>query len=244
MSFTVSINEFEGPLDLMLHLIREKKMDLFNLDIFYLTEQYLTYLKQMEDLHLEIASEFLTELATLIEYKSKRLLPKEETALEGEYEEDQRDRLVQRLIEYQQIKDVTEELEIRFLQRKQQFSKPMESVALGFMKELDIQDIDGTPYDLVKAMTKCLRRLSLSAPLQTKVTRKEMSVDERIIQLRIQYQDVKDSFQFSRILEESPDLHVAIVSFLAVLDLIRRNLLFFTIDKEETIWLRWGELDG
>jgi len=244
MSFVVSINEFEGPLDLMLHLIREKKMDLFNLDIYYLTQQYLSYLAQMEELQLEIASEYLTEIASLIEYKSKKLLPKDESDLEGEYEEDQRDRLVQRLIEYQRIKDVTEQLEARFQERTLQYGKPMEPVAMDFMKDFDIHDLDGTPYDLVKAMTKCLRRLALNAPLHTKVTHKEISVEDRIIQLKVQFGHYKGTFEFSRLIENSPDIHVAIVSFLAVLDLIRQNLLLFTIDKEETIWLKWGAVNG
>lgn len=243
MSFTVTINEFEGPLDLMLHLIREKKMDLFNLDIYYLTEQYLAYLQQMEDLHLEIASEYLAELAGLIEYKSKKLLPKDESELDGEYEEDQRDRLVRRLLEYQQIKEVTASLEDRFLERNQQYSKPMEKVALGFIRDFSLEDIDGSPYDLVKAMTKCLQRLALNTPLQTKVTRRELSVDECILQLKVQYRHLKEPFRFDTILENSPDLHVAIVSFLAVLDLIRQNILYFTIDRNEIIWLKWGDMN-
>ena len=81
MDFKVTIDQFEGPLDLMLHLIKENKLDLFDLDIDVLTGQYLIYLDSMDQLHLEIASEYLVELATLIEYKSKRLLPKDESCL-------------------------------------------------------------------------------------------------------------------------------------------------------------------
>ena len=73
MSFTVAVDQFEGPLDLMLHLIKEKELDLFDLDIHVLTEQYLLYLNKMEEMHLEVCSEYLVELATLIEYKSKKL---------------------------------------------------------------------------------------------------------------------------------------------------------------------------
>ena len=81
MSFTVAVDQFEGPLDLMLHLIKEKELDLFDLDIHVLTEQYLLYLNKMEEMHLEVCSEYLVELATLIEYKSKKLLPKQEAEL-------------------------------------------------------------------------------------------------------------------------------------------------------------------
>ena len=101
MDFKVTIDQFEGPLDLMLHLIKENKLDLFDLDIDVLTGQYLIYLDSMDQLHLEIASEYLVELATLIEYKSKRLLPKDESVLDEDLEEDPKDRLVRRLLEYQ-----------------------------------------------------------------------------------------------------------------------------------------------
>ena len=94
MDFKVTIDQFEGPLDLMLHLIKENKLDLFDLDIDVLTGQYLIYLDSMDQLHLEIASEYLVELATLIEYKSKRLLPKDESVLDEDLEEDPKDRLV------------------------------------------------------------------------------------------------------------------------------------------------------
>ena len=99
MDFKVTIDQFEGPLDLMLHLIKENKLDLFDLDIDVLTGQYLIYLDSMDQLHLEIASEYLVELATLIEYKSKRLLPKDESVLDEDLEEDPKDRLVRRLLE-------------------------------------------------------------------------------------------------------------------------------------------------
>ena len=73
--FKVSIDKFDGPLDLMLHLIRENKLDLMDLDVSELTAQYIAYLNSMETLHLEIASEYMVELATLIEYKSRKMLP-------------------------------------------------------------------------------------------------------------------------------------------------------------------------
>ena len=88
MSFQVNTQQFEGPLDLMLHLIKEHELDLFDLDISVLADQYLSYLNQMEHLHLEVESEYLVELATLIEYKSRKLLPKDDSKLEAEYEED------------------------------------------------------------------------------------------------------------------------------------------------------------
>ena len=101
MSFLANIEQFEGPLDLMLHLIKEQELDIFDLDLDILTKQYLLYIEEMENLELEVESEYLVELATLVEYKSKKLLPKDESKIEDEYEEDPKERLFRRLLEYQ-----------------------------------------------------------------------------------------------------------------------------------------------
>ena len=125
MKFTVTIDQFEGPLDLMLHLIKENKLDLFDLDMNVLTTQYIEFIHQMKDLHLEIASEYLSELASLIEYKSKKLLPREEVQVEEEYEEDQRTKLVARLVEYQKYKEISEKLRIDYENRQKHFTRPV-----------------------------------------------------------------------------------------------------------------------
>ncbi len=98
--FSVTIEKFEGPLDLMLHLIREKELDLFDLDVNILTDQYIAYINSMQEMHLEIASEYLVEMADLIEYKSKKLLPRDDSELADGFEEDPKERLIRRLLEY------------------------------------------------------------------------------------------------------------------------------------------------
>ena len=107
MDFLITLDQFEGPLDLMLHLIKENKLDLFDLDMNVLATQYIDYIHAMQNMHLEVASEYLSELASLIAYKSKKLLPRENVEVEEEYEEDQRDQLVARLLEYQRYKEVS-----------------------------------------------------------------------------------------------------------------------------------------
>lgn len=241
MTFTVAISQFEGPLDLMLHLIKEQELDLFDLDISVLTEQYLNYLKQMESLHLEVASEYLLELATLIEYKSKKILPKDETILDDEYEEDPKDRLVRRLLEYQQYKEVTEQLNDLYHQRMLQMSKPISIEVDEWSKpKEDNEPIDGSPYDLVKAMNKCLRRLQLSKPIETKFTAKEMSMEERSLQIKARLRDLPETFPFETLLEDCEDIQMMIVTFLSVLDLARLHTLVFTIDDNDTIWFKRG----
>lgn len=242
VAFTVTIQQFEGPLDLMLHLIKEQELDLFDLDISTLTEQYLYYLNQMEQMHLEIESEYLVELATLIEYKSRKLLPKENAELSDEYEEDPKDRLVRRLIEYQQFKEITEKLNENYLERKLQLTKPISLEVEQWANQADENvPIQGTPYELVKAMIKCMRRLQLSKPIETKFTQKELSVEDRILQIRARLITLPPKFTFENLLEDCKDLHTSIVTFLSVLELAKNKVLFFTVDENETIWFKRGE---
>ena len=125
MAFAVETVKFEGPLDLMLHLIREQQLDIFDLDMDILTDQYIEYIHKMERLEIDIESQYLVELATLIEYKSKKLLPKPSEEIESEYEEDPKERLIRRLIEYQKFKEVSKELDILFTSRQEMYSKPI-----------------------------------------------------------------------------------------------------------------------
>ncbi len=242
MAFTVTVQQFEGPLDLMLHLIREQKLDLFDLDISVLTDQYLLYLNQMEKMHLEIESEYLVELATLIEYKSKKLLPKDTSELEGDYQEDPKERLIRRLLEYQQFKEVSEKLSVNYLERSLQMSKPLAAEAEEWMaRNEENTPVKGTPYELVKAMMKCLRRAQLMRPIETKFTQKELSVEDRILQIRSRLLTLPKTFRFEVLLEDCNDLHTSVVTFLSVLELAKNRILFFTVDEEENIWFKRGD---
>ena len=238
--FKVEIEQFDGPLDLMLHLIKENKLDLFDLDISILTNQYLLYLNRFKELHLEIASEYLVELATLIEYKSKKLFPKEDATLDSEYEEDPKERLVRRLLEYQQYKEVTSVLEEQYLSRQLQISKPISIEVEDWIKQAGDAPIEANPYDLVKAMQKCMRRLQLSRPLETKLAKKEISMEERKLEIVARLSDLPNTFTFERLLDDVSDIDMVISTFLAVLDLVRLHTLYFTIDSEETIWFTRG----
>lgn len=237
MSFEANIEKFEGPLDLMLHLIREQELDIFDLDMNILTEQYLAYLTKMEDLHLEVESEYLVELATLVEYKSKKLLPKDETKLEGEYEEDPKDALVRRLLEYQKFKEVSKELYESYEERNTQLSKAISDSDL-FKEEDNNELLDGNPNDLLKAMNKVLRRIELLRPVETKYTKKELSIDDRILQIKARLKDMDDTFNFDELVNDCHEIHEYIVTFLAVLDLAKNHVLSFSVDEDENIWFQ------
>ncbi len=241
MEFTVLIDQFEGPLDLMLHLIKENKLNLFDLDMNVLTEQYLAYLNAMESLHLEIASEYLSELASLLEYKSKKLLPREKVEITEEYEEDQRDRLVARLLEYQRFKEISETLRDAYERRQLQMEKPPSEETARWMKEQSEEQISGSPYELIKAMRRVLHRLALSHPYETKMKVNEMSVEERVEQIKARLAGWSGRMSFVQLCEDCMDIRMVIVTFLSLLDLIKHRIVYFTIDEQEMIWIIKGE---
>ena len=241
MKFTVTIDQFEGPLDLMLHLIKENKLDLFDLDMNVLTTQYIEFIHQMKDLHLEIASEYLSELASLIEYKSKKLLPREEVQVEEEYEEDQRTKLVARLVEYQKYKEISEKLRIDYENRQKHFTRPVSPLVEQWSIPIESDTLENqSPYELLKAMNRVLQRMILLKPYETKVTIKELSVEERLEQIKERLKDSNDTISFETLCDDCSSLHMVIVTFLSILDLIHQKWLDFTIDSEDHIYVKRG----
>lgn len=236
--------KFEGPLDLMLHLIHEQQLDIFDLDMEILTDQYIRYLHAMEDLHLEVESEYLVELATLIEYKSKKLLPKRAEELEDDYE-DPKDRLVRRLLEYQKYKEVSKTLYDSYLERQDQLSKPVSfDEIVRHQNDIETQKLEGDPYDLLKAMNKVLRRLQLSRPLDIRFTQKELSPEDRILQIKARLRDLPETFSFDTLIEDCDSLHEYVITFIAILDMAKDHFLAFTIDDNDNIWFTRGNNHG
>ena len=229
MAFTIMIDQFEGPLDLMLHLIKDNKLDLFDLDMNILTD-------------LEVASEYLAELAGLLEYKSKKLLPREKVVIEEEYEEDQREKLVKRLLEYQRYKEVSAQFEQKYEERQLMMSKPISEETNKWVHTVTEAEIDGNPYDLIKAMNRVLRRMALSHPLETRMTVKELSLDERVVQIKKRLRDFVGKMSFEDLCSDCDSLHMVIVTFLSVLDLIKHKEITFTLDAQDVIWIIKGEV--
>ena len=194
----------------------------------------------MENLELEVESEYLVELATLVEYKSKKLLPKDESKIEDEYEEDPKERLVRRLLEYQKYKEVSKTLYDAYSDRSFQLSKPI-SDGEEFKVQESNSPYDGNPNDLLKAMSRVIRRLELSKPIETKYTSKELSVDDRILAIKARLKDLDDTFSFEKLLDDCKEVHEVIVTFLAVLDLAKNHILFFSTDDNDNIWFTRGD---
>ncbi len=240
MGFEVETLKFEGPLDLMLHLIHDNKLDIFDLDMEVLTDQYIEYIHKLENLELEVESEYLVMLTTLIEYKSKKLLPKKADEVDEDIE-DPKDKLVRRLLEYQKYKEVSGVLYDKYVERQDQLSKPVSfDEVIKASKDVEIQKLEGDPYDLLKAMNKVLRRLQLSKPLDVKFTQKELSPEDRILQIKSRMKQLPETFAFDTLIEDCDDIHEYIVTFLAILDMAKDHYLLFTIDDNDNIWFRRG----
>ncbi len=236
MPFLAEVELFTGPLDLMLHLIRENKLDIFDLDMNVLCDEYLAYIAKLEDLELEVESEYLVELATLIEYKSKRLLPKNTDEIEDGYEEDPRDALVKRLLEYERYKQAAKSLLEGYEDRAMTIAKPISD--LQPYKDDEVEAYDGNVSELLRAMGKVLRRLQLARPVTTKYAKKEVSIDERLLAIRAKLRYLSDDFVFDELIDEEDGPEEFVVTFLAVLELIKDSVLDFEITPDDVIHLK------
>ena len=130
MDYKVTIDNFDGPLDLLLHLIKEQDIDIYDIKIEDITKQYLDYIKAMKELNLSIASEYLVMASELVEIKSKMLLPKRSADLSDEYEEDPREVLIERLLLYKQYKEVTSDFKNLEKERKLILTKNPENLSI------------------------------------------------------------------------------------------------------------------
>ena len=155
MELKFKLQDFEGPLDLLLHLIKESKMDIMNIEIESILEQYMMYIHQNEKLNLEISSEYLVMASELIEIKSRLLLPSNQN--EEEVEEDPREELVNRLLEYQAYKDITKLLQEKEALRGEIYTKLPENI-LNYKEENEKIQANVSLDDLIKAFQNYYQR--------------------------------------------------------------------------------------
>jgi len=217
MSYQVKLDMFEGPLDLLLHLIREHQIDILDIPIAKITEEYLRYLALMQELDLDVAGEFLLMAATLIHIKSRMLLPPEEVA-EGEEveEEDPRAELVDRLLEYKKFKEAAQTLSL--LETEQALLHPRGAPSIAFEVEGPLAI---SLLELLRAFRDILRRAEVLAPLE--ITPEELNVGQRIVVL-LDRLSVESPIEFTRLFAGSTRRAEIIITFLALLELLRRHL--------------------
>ena len=212
------IGDFEGPLDLLLHLIKKSKMQIFDIEISEITNQYLNYIKSMTDMNLDIASEYLVMASELIEMKSKKLLPKSEEKEEDEEVEDPEVVLKRRLVEYQKYKESTNVFRDLEKNRSSYYTKAPESLKKYSLEKLE-NDGSVDVYDLLDAFQKLLERQEFNKPKNTKIARKELSVKERIVKIR-DILRVNKRVNFVELFDDFSKPYV-VVTFLSVLEMVK-----------------------
>lgn len=239
MQYKVMINEFEGPLDLLLHLIKENNIDIYEIKIEEITKQYLDYIKAMKDLNLSVASEYLVMASELLEMKSKMLLPRKKEEEKDEYEEDPREVLIERLLAYKKYKEVTSEFKDLELTRRLVITKEPENLSLYAKEENDANlGVD----DLINAFNELMKRKELDKPLATKITKKELSITDKVKSIR-NILKAKKIVRFEELFESSTKEEI-IVSFLSVLEMVRKNEIVLKQDNNFntiTVSLKDGE---
>ena len=232
----IKLDAFEGPLDLLLHLIEKNKFNIFDIPIVEITKQYLDYLDAMEEDNMDVMSEFLVMAATLISIKSKMLLPKEET--EEEEEDDPRAELVKSLLEYKMYKYASSELKDMSIDAANAFYK--EETIPKEVKEVK-EDID--PAELIGDMTmqklneifKTLLRREIDRvdPVRSKfgtITREEIKLEDKMVEIRSEVKGLK-SINFKTLLGSKRGKLNLIVSFLAILELMKNGILMIRQDE-------------
>ena len=214
----ITIDNFEGPLDLLLHLIKKENISIYDISIEKITKQYLQYITEMEKLNLDIASEYLTMAAELIEIKSSSILPNEN--IDDEEEDNSREKLINRLLEYEQYKKMTESFKKLENYRNEVFTKEASNL-YDFNDTEDSENAEFNLDDLINALKNVLKNMELSKPLDTKITNKEYSLNKRSseiksilkIKKKINFVDLFDSYSKDYI----------VITFLSILSLSKKH---------------------
>ncbi len=220
------INEFQGPLDLLLHLIEKNKFNIFDIPIVEITEQYLAYVNDMEESNLDIMSEFLVMAATLISIKAKMLLPKEEK--EEEEEEDPRAELVRRLLEYKMYKYASYELKDMEMDAVKAFYKSasIPDEVKQYKEEIDPAEVvgDTTLAKLNEIFNQVMKRtVDRVDPIRSKfgtIEKEEVRIEDKMEEIKTSIRGLK-SINFRTLLETQASKINIIVTFLAILELMK-----------------------
>ena len=207
------LTAFEGPLDLLMHLIQEQKLDILNLPVAEVTQQYMDYLRLMEELNLEIAAEFVAMAAQLLQIKSRLMLPRPPEACG---EEDPREALVQRLLDYQQVKLAAAQLSDRESDWQKIAFAP--GIDLEDHKRVEEEPIRATLFDLLGAYREALKRLMPPPPVEVRTQPK--SLEQRVMEVM---RDLQDGLwkPFQGLLGQARSRDELVLTFLALLELVR-----------------------
>ncbi len=245
MGIQVKLEVFDGPLDLLLHLIEKNKVDIFDIPIVLITEQYLDYISNMDTKDMDIMSEFLVMAATLVRIKSKMLLPAEE--MEEEEEEDPRQELVERLLEYKMYKYASFELKDRQMDAGKVFYKEpsIPDEIKNYKDEVDYEELlsDVTLRKLQEIFDSVMQKqVDKIDPIRSnfgEIEKEEINIEDQMIFLE-EYAMLHGTFRFRKVLENGSGKGYVIVTFLGILEMMRTGKITIKQDKLfDDIWITY-----
>lgn len=229
MEYSIKINEFEGPLDLLLHLIKESNINIQDISIDEITKQYLDYINSMQKLDIEVASVYLVMASELMLIKSISLLPKNKDKEEDADEEElSRESLINKLIEYEKYKELTKDLKNLELERKKIYTKAPTKIESITDNKLT-NDTNITIDDLLEAFKEFLERKDKEKPLNTKITTKEFSVKKRKNDIK-KYLKEKKKALFTELFDKYNKSYI-VVTFISILELAKEDEISLTQEK-------------
>lgn len=225
-SLKLELEAFQGPFDLLLHLIKELKVDLNDIPMAPITEQYMAYLKNMHELELNIAGEYLVMAATLLEIKARMLLPIEPIEnMDSDYEGDPRDILVQQLLMYQQFQHVATALEIREEQRAKRYMRPVEPLG-HYQVKVPLMDGELSLNQLANAFMSALQKEQARIPQERHIEHDPLTVSQKIEEIQQLLLHHQERVPFNTLLSKRTR-HEIITTFMAVLEMVRKHSLIF-----------------
>jgi segregation and condensation protein A len=218
----VRLETFEGPLDLLLYLIKKNEIDIYDIPISVITQQYLEYLEMMKNLNLDVAGEFLLMAATLLHIKSKMLLPATEEEEGEKEEEDPRAELVRRLLEYQRFKEAAQQLVKGPLLDREVFVRSFFGDSLAEKEREEKVSGEVTLFDLLEAMKKVLE--ALPAEEFQEISAEHLNIKDKILHIMERLWEA-DSLAFTDLYTASTSRREIVVTFLALLELLRLRMI-------------------
>ena len=218
MTYNFNINDFEGPLDLLLHLIKINKMEIQDINVESITNQYMNFINKMKEESIDVASSYLVMASELVHLKSKIILNKKDDNDE-EYELNTEEDLKNKLLEYEKIKKVTNTFKNLEMNRGEVYTK-LPSNLNEFKKDIPL-DSNITLEDLLAAFESFLNREKLKKPINTRITKKELSVDDRVKSIRKIFEK-KKKINFTELFDELNKPYV-IVTFLSILEMSKND---------------------
>jgi len=218
----VNLQEFEGPLDLLLHLIKDNKIDIFDIPIFEITEKYLEYIRQMKELDLNISGDFLVMAANLLYIKSKMLLPNETVEDEEDEGLDPRDELVQKLLEYQSFKKAARELGFLAKERSKVYTRQIPDLKeyIGNIDEENGPEFSADLYDLIQAFASILKEPKQE--VYHEIHEETISIEEKM-------EEIRDTIsragvvKFKDLFAKKRSRNILIATFFAILELSKQK---------------------